>query len=181
MGNAYLLTGKPRVGKTTVMKDIVASIGSTHCGGFYTAEIYDQTRTDPRMGFRLLTLDGNEGTLAHLHIDSPLRLGRYGIDVTCLETIGIPALLQAATTKKLIVIDEIGFMQAFSEAFKLMLEVLLNGQQPMLGTITQRPHPWLNTIKQHPGVSLYEVREDNRALLPRLLTRKLHQEGHIHF
>lgn len=171
MGNVHLLTGKPRVGKTTLIKEIVTSIGRGLCGGFYTEEISDTTRADPRIGFLLHTLDGEEGTLAHLNIDSSLRLGRYGIDLTCLETLGLPALLRAAGSKKLIVIDEIGFLQAFSQAFQHTLQDLLNGERPLFGTLAQRPHPWLNTIKHHKRVSLYEVREDNRdSLAPLLIT-----------
>jgi nucleoside-triphosphatase len=173
MGNAYLLTGKPRVGKTTIIKHIVAKIGSQHCGGFYTEEILDETKADPRIGFRLRTLAGQEGILAHQYLDGPYHLGRYGIDLTCLQTIGIPALLSAAAEKRLIVIDEIGFMQALCEPFTKTIEALLNGHQTIVGTIVQRPHPWITTIKKHQGVNLYEVRADNRDHLAKLLTATL--------
>ena len=52
---AYLLTGEPRVGKTTALKKIIAALGFERCGGFYTAEV---CALGERCGFRLITLDG---------------------------------------------------------------------------------------------------------------------------
>jgi nucleoside-triphosphatase len=179
MKSAYLLTGEPRVGKTTIIKEIVAAIGNEYCGGFYTEEIYGATKEgeDHRQGFRLLTLDGETGILAHVHSRSPLRLGRYGIDLACLESIGIAALLNAAATKKLVVIDELGPMQAYSAQFKHVLLEMLEITQPMLGTIALPPHPWLDTIKRHERVTLFEVKSDNKAQITDTVFAALKQQS----
>lgn len=67
------------------------------------------------MRFRLVILDGQEGILAHVNSASPLRLGRYGVILDALESIGITAVAQARSAKCLIVIDEIGAMEVYSE------------------------------------------------------------------
>lgn len=55
------LTGPPSSGKTTIIKKIVAQLIKP-AKGFYTQEI----RTDgKRQGFKMITLDGKEGLLAH--------------------------------------------------------------------------------------------------------------------
>jgi nucleoside-triphosphatase THEP1 len=55
-----LLTGRPGIGKTTVIKKIVSLLGS-NTGGFYTREIRQQGK---RTGFEIVTLDGLTETLA---------------------------------------------------------------------------------------------------------------------
>jgi nucleoside-triphosphatase len=64
-----LLTGKPGTGKTALIKEALA--GTTlRVNGFYTEEI----RTGgTRQGFKIVTLDGQEATLAHVGI-----AGSYG-------------------------------------------------------------------------------------------------------
>jgi nucleoside-triphosphatase len=173
MGKTYLLTGPPRVGKTRIIKQIVAHVGITHCGGFYTEEIQNERKADPRMGFRIRTLEGKTGTLAHLDIDTSLRLGRYGIDLTCLEAIGIPALLSAAEAKQLIIIDELGPIQAFSEPFKRISMQLLQSPRLILGTIALQPHPWLDAIKQREEVTMYIVQTDNTVQLTQTILEVL--------
>src|SRR5215831_11690508 len=83
---AYLLTGRPQVGKSSAIKKIVNTVGMESCGGFYTEEIRVQ---GTRMGFCLVTLDGREGIMAYKGLASPLRIGGYGVDITCLNTLGV--------------------------------------------------------------------------------------------
>jgi len=165
MSQAYLFTGKPRVGKTRAIKNMIDILGREQCGGFYTEEIeteegYDQ---DKRVGFRLVTFDGRNGILAHVQSESPIRVGRYGVDLDCLEAIGIAAIKEAVATKKLLVIDEIGPMQACSDQFKSVLLDVLHHSHLLLGTIALQSHPWLDTLKQHEQVALYELTVSNQA------------------
>jgi nucleoside-triphosphatase len=51
MKQVYLLTGKPGTGKTSLIKQAVAGMGSK-AGGFYTEEIRSE---GVRLGFRLVT------------------------------------------------------------------------------------------------------------------------------
>jgi nucleoside-triphosphatase len=58
--NNLLLTGYPGSGKTTVIMRLLA-LGDFDAGGFYTEEIREgNTRT----GFKIVTLGGEEATLA---------------------------------------------------------------------------------------------------------------------
>src|SRR6266480_1708557 len=132
MGKAYLLTGKPHIGKTTAIIKIIDALGPNHCGGFYTQEIQVKgTRT----GFRLKTLHGEHGILAHIDIPGPPRHGRYGVNLADLEALAIPAIHEAIEKRALIVIDEIGAMEAYSEQFRQTVIAALNNPQPILGTI----------------------------------------------
>lgn len=146
--HTYLLTGEPRVGKTSTIKKIINNIGREHCGGFYIQEIRAE---EDRRGFQLITLDGQTGILAHVDIESPIRVGRYGVNLDCLTSIGIAAIDKALATKRLIIVDEIGPMQAYSEPFKRAITGVFASSHPLLATIALEPHPWLDQIKQQKG------------------------------
>jgi nucleoside-triphosphatase len=159
MKHAYLLTGKPRIGKTMAIKQIIEAIGREQCAGFFTEEIRVQ---GARVGFRLVTLDGQEGILAHVNIESPIRIGRYGVDLDCFHALGLASLSTAIAMNKLLVVDEIGPMEIASELFKKAILDVLEKPQPLVGTIALQRHPWLDAIKQHEQVELWELMESNR-------------------
>ena len=69
-----LITGKPGVGKTTLVQEIIKLMGSVNMAGFCTSEI---RCTGSRLGFELPGLNGGRRTLAHVKIDSRHRVGRY--------------------------------------------------------------------------------------------------------
>ncbi len=56
------LTGKPGVGKTTIVKKFVGSFKDTTIG-FWTEEVRDKT-TYQRMGFKIIDTFGNESGFA---------------------------------------------------------------------------------------------------------------------
>ena len=62
-----LLTGKPGVGKTTLIQKLVKAL-KRPARGFFTVEMREGGR---RVGFKLVTLDGREGVLAHENIKGP--------------------------------------------------------------------------------------------------------------
>ena len=66
MPEALLLTGRPGVGKTTVVRRVVERL-SRPTGGFYTCELREGGR---RTGFEIVTLDGQRATLSHVDFDS---------------------------------------------------------------------------------------------------------------
>ncbi len=175
----YLLTGKPRIGKTSIIKKIIENIGREYCGGFYTEEIHaDDDRNDKRMGFRLVTLDGYDGIFAHVSFESPFRLGRYGINLECLETVGIASVERALSQKKLLVIDEIGPIQAGSELFKHVLMDIFQASPPFLGTIALQAHPWLDLVKRQKNIEICELTVNNRINVIHTLTEALYPTLH---
>lgn len=174
MGRAILLTGRPGVGKTTVIRGVLAR-WEAGAGGFYTEEIREQGR---RTGFRLVTLDGAESTLASVNISSPYRVGKYGIDLDDLEKVGVEALYRAMRQPEmsLLVVDEVGRMELFSPAFREAVERALDSPKLVLGSVMARSHPWVDAIKARPDVSLVEVTRLNRSTLPEQILRGLLQE-----
>src|SRR2546425_958396 len=156
-----LLTGRPSCGKTTVIKHVANGLAQ-RVGGFYTEEMRENGR---RVGFKLLTLEGREAVFAHVNFKTPERVGKYGLDLSALETVGVEALRKAVHDRQLVVIDEIGPMEIRSAIFRDAVSEALDSEVPVLATIFARSLPFTDAIKSRPNVTLIEVCPSNRERL----------------
>jgi nucleoside-triphosphatase len=157
MKPAFLLTGQPGTGKTSIIKQAIAEMKGK-AGGFYTEEIRSQ---GVRQGFRLVTLEGQTAILAHINVPSPYRVSKYGVDVESLNKVGVSALNKAMRECNLVVIDEIGKMELFSAKFREAVSNILNSGQRLLGIIMLSPNPYADAIKRQPQVNLVTVTRTN--------------------
>ena len=162
MKKHILLTGKPGVGKTSVIKKIIPLLG-TSAGGFFTEEIRVMDR---RMGFRIVTLEGKEGIMAHVDCNSNYKIGKYRVDLDSFERVAIPALENSLKDKSIIVIDEIGKMELFSAKFRELVRNILDGKKPLLCVIKENGDTFTEEIKNREDVSLVTVNYENREGLP---------------
>ncbi len=119
-----LLTGRPGVGKTTVIMRLADRLTDRQVSGFYTDEIREGVK---RLGFRATTLAGGTCVLAHVDIRSRQRVGRYGVDVGAFEQLVLPELRRRC---KVVLIDEIGKMECFSSPFVELIRHLLDDPTP---------------------------------------------------
>lgn len=168
MRKNILLTGRPGVGKTTVIRRVVEHLEGWKACGFYTRELRQGGR---RMGFQVVTLDGREGRLAEVGLGSPHRVGRYGVDLESFERMALPVL--TIPQADLIVIDEIGKMECFSHAFQQAVQRALDGPVPVVGTIGRGGPPFMHSVRRRGDVQLTEVTRANRAELPAQLAQML--------
>lgn len=126
------ITGHPGVGKTTLVKRVLAAVPQ-RAGGMLTEEVRKCGR---RVGFLLRDVaTGREGYLAHQHLcDGPV-FGRYCLCLRDLEEIGAGAILRAIEEAELIVIDEVGPMELRSPAFVAAVEKALASDKHLLITV----------------------------------------------
>lgn len=171
-----LLTGRPRVGKTTVIQKTIALLEGQATGGFFTREIRRQGR---RVGFELITLDGEVATLAttlpHSFVNAR-SFGRYTVNLNAIDRVGGPALRQAWENDRVVIIDEIGPMELLSSQFQNLVWQLLNSETRILATIMKRQHPFADKVKQSSGVTIIEVTRGNREALPGKLVDSLKED-----
>lgn len=153
-----LLTGLPGVGKTTIIKKVVELINKPGAG-FYTEEI---RKDNERVGFRLITFDNKSCILAQKSLKSPYYVGRYGVNIGCIENIGVCAIKEGLLENKIIIIDEIGKMELFSPQFKEIVLEALDSKSIVLGTILDRTEPFGDSIKRRNDVTIIEVTLENR-------------------
>jgi nucleoside-triphosphatase len=158
-----LLTGRPGCGKTTLIKRLVDDL-ALPAGGFYTEEI---RQCRERVGFKIVTLEGEEAVLAHVGFNTTQRVGKYGLDLRVLESIGSEAICAAMRARRIVVIDEIGPMEIRSPVFCDVVNDALDSPvvPGILGTISARSFPFTNAIKKRHDITLIEVRPNNREEL----------------
>jgi len=173
MKQSYLLTGAPGVGKTTLIKQAVSAV-QQKAGGFYTREIRTQAK---RQGFEIVTLDGPSAILAHVDFQSRYRVGKYGVTVDNLDSVGVTALRRAVQDCDIVVVDEIGKMELFSLAFREALLEALNSGKRILGTIMLASHPWADQIKRDPRVKVILVSRTNHDQVAKEIESCLHSRS----
>jgi nucleoside-triphosphatase len=157
-----LLTGKPGVGKTTLIMRVVKDLEGISISGFYTQEIRS---AGSRQGFQATTLEGRQATLAHIESRSSLRVSRYGVELEAFERYIVPSIDPALTQARLIVIDEIGRMECFSTPFREAVARALDSERAVLGTIGLRGGGFMAEIRKRADVELIEVTSQNREAL----------------
>ena len=169
-----VLTGKPGIGKTTIIKKIAKALGDKAIG-FYTEEFRDIH--GKREGFKIITLDGKEGILASKKFKSLYRVGSYGVNLEEFETLVLPILEEAKKQNKIVIMDEIGKMELFSEKFAQMVEELFSMDKDIIATVPLKNiHPLVSRIKRNPEVHIVEVNFTNRNKLPEQIIKVFEKE-----
>jgi nucleoside-triphosphatase len=160
------------VGKTTVIKEVARELRD-QAGGFYTEEVRDDTGR--RTGFRLVTLDGREAVMAHVDLRDQERpqVSRYGVDVSAIDSVGVAALRQAMASDQVVIIDEIGKMELFSNAFKEAVQDALESELHVLGTVMRGSRPWVDELKAKQQVDVWEVTVENRDRIAERILRRI--------
>jgi nucleoside-triphosphatase len=167
-----LLTGSPGIGKTTLIRAVIERLEEITCAGFYTEE---KRQRGQRVGFKIVTLDGQEGILASIGRKDPT-VGQYSVHVGEFEKLALPYLDPGITRADLYVIDEIGKMELLSGKFRTKIVDLLAEPTHLLATIAKRGKGFIQQIKDRNDIELIEVTRQNREWLAKDLARKVKAE-----
>lgn len=184
------LTGRPGIGKTTLIKKIYHALSKTEVEvrGFYTEELREGGQ---RIGFDVVTLDGNRGPLARLqdsesgNVSSKRSylVGKYEVQLssferTALPTLRIPKSTQTDSKSQVFIIDEIGKMELFSPTFVTMVkDILKNPKSTIIATIPipkGRPIPFVEEIRNHTQVQVFTITMENRDKLLGDIVQTIH-------
>lgn len=153
-----LLTGRPGIGKTTLVCNLYQQLTEFRVAGFFTSEIREK---GIRKGFHISTFDGHERVLAHKDYPARKKIGSYGVDLLALEEI-LFRLTNLKPLPDIWLIDEIGKMESLSSEFRRFVEQLLADSIPLTATISIVATGWLAQIHQRTDVQLFQVNESNR-------------------
>lgn len=152
----FLITGRPGVGKTTLILRFVEELrqGGIPYAGFITLEVREGGK---RRGFQIQDLrSGTRVLFAHVDFDSPHRVGKYGVDLDRFEEVALYAL--GHREARVMVIDEIGRMELLSPGFRTLTRDLLKGESPhVVGTIGEKVLPILKTWRVQDRVVLEKL------------------------
>ena len=161
------ITGLPQSGKTQTLTKVIEMLEAEglKVGGMITEAIVEDNR---RTGFYVMDWRTKErGVLASLDIKSKFSVGKFGIDLTVLEEVGVNALMKACEESDVIVIDEVGKIEVESEKFVNAVKFALDVEKPILLTLHKKSrNPLLQDIRRRDDVRILEVTPINRNLLP---------------
>lgn len=162
-----LLTGLPKSGKTTLLMELVKEVNPKH--GLMAKEEVSEGR---RTGFSLADQLGNTTTLARTAPPTEYPVGRFYVDLKSLD--GFIDRLVDFTPDELLFIDEVGQMQLYSDKFKKLANSYLASKNDFIGTISAvYEHPFIEEIKSHPNILLFEVTPENRQKLRTVLVEAI--------
>ncbi|MEE9371152.1 MAG: NTPase [Sedimentisphaerales bacterium] len=155
-----LLTGLPGCGKTTAVRQIIATLDSKKVAGFYTQEI---RQNNVRKGFCWARLDGANGVLAHVDIKGPFKVGKYGVDVAGFGKSVVPILDIEQAEAELFILDEIGKMECLSKKFVAVVRRLFASDKSVLATVAQKGTGLISEVKNYPDVRIFKLTQQSRA------------------
>ena len=178
MMRKILLTGRPGVGKTTLLIETIRELEGRglNVGGMISQEVRDGGM---RVGFEIFDLaSGRKGWLAHVAQQEGPQIGKYRVNLKDLVEIGVNAINQAASdsTTSVIAIDEVGPMELCSEDFRNAVKKAVEAEKPLIGTIHYKARSTLiDDIRSRSDVKIIEITHDNRSYVKGAVLNELLQ------
>jgi nucleoside-triphosphatase len=168
-----ILTSNPGVGKTTVLIKTVDALNAEgiSVGGMISREAREG---NARVGFEIVDLTNNKnGWLANINQRTGPQVGKYGINLEDLDSIGAKGIVDAVEKKDVIVVDEIGPMELFSQNFKQSVAKALDSQKLVLCVVHLKANdPLITRAKHREEGEVFMVTLANRDNLPGKLKQK---------
>jgi len=170
------VTGRPGVGKTSVLLRAADDLKNRgyKIGGMISREVREGGF---RVGFEIMDFStGQRGWLAHVNQPTGPQVSKYRVNLTDLSAIGASSIINAVRNEDIIIIDEIGPMELFSQGFREAVVQAIESKKPILGTIHFRVKDSLiDTIKTREDAEILEVTYENRRHLHTQIVGKVVQ------
>ncbi|XP_031435328.1 cancer-related nucleoside-triphosphatase isoform X2 [Clupea harengus] len=168
--------GVGSVGKTTLVQKVCDAMKAAEvsCSGFYTEEVRVGGR---RVGFDMVTVTGERAHLSRVGNESgasagrrEYRVGQYVVDLPSFENLALPLFRQVGGgsegDRRVFVIDEVGKMELFSQAFiRAVRQTLDCSSCSILGTIPipkGKPLGLVEEVRGRTDVKVFTITKENR-------------------
>ncbi|HTE21418.1 MAG TPA: nucleoside-triphosphatase [Candidatus Limnocylindria bacterium] len=164
-----LLTGKPGIGKSTVIEKLIQLNKKPEEPATWVVTAGIPRPEGGRAGFSATNSAGVTRTISHkTDIPSDVIIGENHVDLVAVDAMFAQALEGATKPGALTILDEIGPIQLLSPAFTAALEEVFTGDPDLIATIHYKDEQ-LATYRTAARAVLLEVTLDNRDTLPEVL------------
>lgn len=160
------LTGKTKVGKSTLLQNTLAKLEGQFTGFVTVPEMKGKFLS----GFLMIPWEHKDRHYAPLYIAKHMPDDRW-VAVTESFDISGTEILDNCLNKNpnLIVMDELGFFESNALAFQSKVHQCLDSSIPVLGVIKPIGTPFMNSIRGRKDVFILEVTEENRQEQQKIL------------
>ena len=127
----FFISGRPKVGKSTLIRKLIENLKGKWAAGFITPEIIENGK---RVGFYAINIStGEKIVFAHTSING-VRFGKYRVDVKSFEKL-LEKIEKEVEKADVIIIDEIGKMEFLSKRFENFLDKIFSSDKPVIATL----------------------------------------------
>ena len=177
MARVVFLTGRPGIGKSTAVMRAVEELRrrGLKVGGMTSGEVREG---GSRVGFEVRDLmTGERGVLASVRQPIGPRVGKYRVNLEDLDRVGARAIARAIDEADVVVVDEVGPMELFSDAFRREVRRALDSGKLVLGTVHFKARdPLIDEVKRRPDSKLIVLDLSNRDRVPMDVAEELYRE-----
>lgn len=140
-------------------------------GGMISREVREK---GTRIGFEIADLNSDRrGWLSHIDQPTGPQVGKYRVNLTDLNQIGVKAIQDALKIADIVVIDEIGPMELSSITFKQAIKDALNENKLVLGVVHHSARDSvIDSIRKRSDAEIIEVNTGNRESLHNTIIQK---------
>ncbi len=167
------VTGDPGIGKSSVLLKVIQSLKAEgySVGGMLSREVRSEGK---RVGFEVLNVnDCRKGWLARTDQDFGPRLGRYYVNLKDLENVGVKAITDAVEELDVVLVDEVGPMELYSESFRKSIDLVLKCRKLVVGSIHWKiKNDLLREIRLRKDCEIFRVTVENRRSIHRNIIQK---------
>ncbi|MCD6243729.1 MAG: NTPase [Candidatus Korarchaeota archaeon] len=158
----YIIRGRPGSGKSTtveLVRNRLESMG-VGVGGIRTPEVREG---GVRVGFMVEDIDSDtKGMFASVNYTGGPKISKYTVNIGIFEDIAISALERALAESDVIIIDEIGKMELFSQKFKEVVLKIWESSKVVIATAPVSRIPFVERICEYSKVYWLKRGESGR-------------------
>ena len=157
-----LIVGDRGVGKSTLIRRVLQELNRP-VFGFETKK--EEQLEDPIRGCPIYIYDAGkphcraQENLIGYHKEQDMAA------ITAAFDRYAPSLMGPVADDAVVELDEIGFLEAKSDAFCQAVLHLLEGKNPVIAAVKNREHPFLDAVRNHPNARCFFITAENRDAL----------------
>ena len=157
-----LIVGDRGVGKSTLIRRVLQELNRP-VFGFETKK--EEPLEDPIRGCPIYIYDAGkphcraQENLIGYHKEQDMAA------ITAAFDRYAPSLMGPVADDAVVELDEIGFLEAKSDAFCQAVLHLLEGKNPVIAAVKSREHPFLEAVRNHPNARCFFITAENRDAL----------------